>query len=346
VDFFVVLVVLLLAALFAVAGFAKLADLRGSRRVLVDFGVPAAFAPAGAVLLPLVEIATAVALVLHPTARWGAIAALVLLLAFVAGVANALRQGKDVDCGCFGRIYSATAGTATLVRNVVLTALALVVVVHGPGPAIDAWVAERSAAELAAIVLGIVAVGVLAFRLLRQTGAVEKTSEHLRDRLTDADAAPRPQGLPVGAIAPSFSLELLNGGTQTLDALLARGRPVVLVFVSPTCGPCNAVVPNLASWQERLADGVTITIITSGPLRANNEVWRAFPQADVLLDPDDGVSRAYRVTATPRSVRIDPDGRVAGVMVGGAARLEMLIRVALRRAARPASVLEPQPHGV
>ena len=40
-------------------------------------------------------------------------------------------------------MYSEVAGTRALVRNLVLAALAGVLVIHGPGPAIDEWVAEK-----------------------------------------------------------------------------------------------------------------------------------------------------------------------------------------------------------
>ena len=48
---------LLLASVFFVAGAAKLADRDGSRRGLLDFGVPAALAAPFAILLPLSELA-------------------------------------------------------------------------------------------------------------------------------------------------------------------------------------------------------------------------------------------------------------------------------------------------
>src|SRR5262249_5153225 len=61
-----------LAAVFSIAGVAKLRDRNGSRRALVEFGAPSATAPAGAVLLPIAELTTAVALVVTPAAAWGA----------------------------------------------------------------------------------------------------------------------------------------------------------------------------------------------------------------------------------------------------------------------------------
>ena len=142
---------LVLAAVFAVAGVAKLFDRNGSRQALADFGVPAPAVPVAAWLLPLVELATAIALIPPSSARWGALAALVLLLGFVAGIANALRHGKDVDCGCFGKLYSAVAGRATMARNAALAVGAGIVLWQGPGPSIGDWVSARTAAELVAI---------------------------------------------------------------------------------------------------------------------------------------------------------------------------------------------------
>jgi uncharacterized membrane protein YphA (DoxX/SURF4 family) len=63
---------LLLAAIFVVAGVAKLADRAGSRQGLIDFGVPAALATPFGILLPLVEFAVAISLVPVATAWCGA----------------------------------------------------------------------------------------------------------------------------------------------------------------------------------------------------------------------------------------------------------------------------------
>ena len=124
---------LLLAAVFAVAGIAKLRDLEGSRGAMKDFGVPAKLAGPAGVLLPLAEIAVAIALVPTVTARWAAVVALLLLLAFIWGIANALRRGESPDCHCFGQLHSAPAGPSTLARNAALALLAAVVVVEGAG---------------------------------------------------------------------------------------------------------------------------------------------------------------------------------------------------------------------
>ena len=61
---------LLLALVFATAGVAKLADRAGSRRAIIDFGVPAFLAAPLGILLPLAELLVAAAL-LYPRPRPG-----------------------------------------------------------------------------------------------------------------------------------------------------------------------------------------------------------------------------------------------------------------------------------
>src|SRR5215212_2820490 len=122
---------LVLAAVFALAGVTKLADRNGARQAMRDFGVPAALAPALALLLPLAELAAAVALLPTGSAWWGAAGALALLALFIVGIGVSLARGRRPDCHCFGQIASGPIGRSTLTRNGLLAALASFVVVQG-----------------------------------------------------------------------------------------------------------------------------------------------------------------------------------------------------------------------
>ncbi len=104
IDIALLIARVLLAGVFVVAGLAKLADLGGSRQALRDFGVPAFLATPGGILLPLAEIAVAVALIPLASPWWGAIGALALLLAFVLGIGYNLARGRKPDCHCFGQL--------------------------------------------------------------------------------------------------------------------------------------------------------------------------------------------------------------------------------------------------
>src|SRR2546430_4485796 len=97
---------LALAVVFVVAGLAKLLDRAGSRQALIGFGVPPGLAQPMAVVLPLAEVAVAIALVPLASAWWSAVAALVLLAAFVAAIGLNLARGRRPDCHCFGQLYS------------------------------------------------------------------------------------------------------------------------------------------------------------------------------------------------------------------------------------------------
>src|SRR5690625_403003 len=93
-----------LAGVLAVAGIGKLRDLAGSRRAVRDFGVPDQLADPLGTALPVVELALALLLLPGATARWAALAAGLLFLAFIAAIGWNLRQGRQPDCHCFGQI--------------------------------------------------------------------------------------------------------------------------------------------------------------------------------------------------------------------------------------------------
>src|SRR3712207_3335387 len=148
---------LLLAAVFVVAGIAKLADREGSRRAIVDFGVPSALAAPLGLLLPLGELVVAAALLPASTSWWGALGALALLSLFVAGISINLARGRKPDCHCFGQLHSAPAGWKTLARNAVLAAVAGLLPragFHRAGTRAPSSLRELPATPLLALLLG------------------------------------------------------------------------------------------------------------------------------------------------------------------------------------------------
>src|SRR5919106_6937809 len=156
----------LLALVLAVAGAAKLADREGSRQAIVDFGVPSAIAAPLGLLLPLAELAVAVALLPASTAWWGALGALALLSVFVVGITYNLARGRKPECHCFGQLHSAPAGWKTLARNGVLAAIAGFVLwagyEGGAGPSAVAWVGALSTAQLLGLLAGVLVLALFA----------------------------------------------------------------------------------------------------------------------------------------------------------------------------------------
>lgn len=327
---------IVLAAVFVTAGVAKLLDLRGARRALIGFGVPEGAAAVLGLLLPLAELAVAGALVPAESARLGAVGALLLLVAFAVGIANAIARGRAPDCNCFGNLHSAPAGPATLARNLGLAALAGFVVWRGPDTEVGDWVTARSAAELVAVgaALAALALAALARGLWSENRA-------LRRALAVAREAPPPQepeGLPIGAPAPAFELTGIGGEVRTLESLRAGGRPVVLVFFDPGCGPCWNLLPHVPRWQAALQESLPIAVISDGDAERTRAVW-AGRSVEVLLERDRAVSQAYRIRSWPAAVAIGPDGRIASAPALRLDTMEVLIRTMLNGG--PAAVRSP-----
>ncbi len=326
---------LLLALVFAVAGASKLADRAGSRRAVADFGLPAWLAAPLAVLLPLAELAVAAALIPASTAWWGTVGALALLLLSIVGISANLARGKQPECHCFGQLHSAPAGWRTLARNGSLAAVAGFVVWRGyggAGPSALGWLGDLSTARLAGIVAVLVLLGLLAaqwwflLNLMRQNGRLLARLEALEGALTsgslsssgNGSPAHPEEGLPVGSPAPDFELPDLSGRTLSLGTLRASGKPTLLVFTDPNCGPCQALLPEVGRWQRELTEELTISLISQGEPEQDRAEADEHGLSNVALQgarrlPSPTGCGAPRAPSSPaRRLRREPPGRRRG----------------------------------
>ncbi len=290
---------LLLAAVFAIAGAAKLADLEGSRTAVAAFGVPRRFAAPAGTLLPLWELATAVLLCAGVAGAWevlvaGAISALALLALFCTAIAASLLRGARPDCHCFGQLHSAQAGPWTLLRNGALLSVAAFVASGGD----PLFTAASAAAALAVVMVAI--------------------------RFSPRRASPRAaRGLPPGSEAPPFKLTA-GGEAVSLQGLLRRGSPVLLIFTDPDCGPCIALAPRIADWQR--AHGAQLEI--------------------AAVERREDVAAAYGAAGTPNAVLVASDGTIASEVAAGGPAIEALVASALRGSDPEPLTREPMPGSV
>ena len=131
VDTLVLVARLLMAAVFVTAAGSKLFDLAGTRRSVGDFGVPAPLVGPVSVMLPWVELAAVVLLIVPATTWWGGLLALVLLATFTVAVSVNLGSGRTPECRCFGQLAASPVSRLTVLRNVLLSVPAFVVVLAG-----------------------------------------------------------------------------------------------------------------------------------------------------------------------------------------------------------------------
>lgn len=326
-DAALLLLRLTLAAVFVVSAVAKLVDPAGGRQALRDFGVaPALLAPL-ALLLPLAELAVALLLLPSPGVRWGALAALVLLLAFSAAIALQLLRGRTPRCHCFGRLSGAPIGWHTVARNAALAAAAGLLLGRGAGVELTS-AAGLSLLGVAAGVALLGGAGWLLVALWRQQGRLL-----LRLEALEAAAGSPPAAEPrLGTPAPAFVARDLRGVQRSLAELLRRGKPLMLLFGDPACALCNDLLPQVGVWQRAHHAAVTLVLVVRGDAAENRAKTAAFGLTTVLLQDGAGIFEAFGVQGTPSAVWVEADGTLGSAVVGGPRAIAELLasRVASR----------------
>jgi len=218
-----------------------------------------------------------------------------------------------------------------------------------PGTSATHWVTRVPAAWLVAIVAGLLIIALVGFQvwfslqLLSQNGRTLGRIETLEDALegmigalglagNSAAADPgalghglQGGGLPVGSPAPSFKLESVDGERYSLGSLLSAGRPVMLVFSSAGCGPCDALLPEIAGWQGEHPERLAIALIAAGERERNLAKGNEHGIERMLIDPEREVSDAYQAHGTPMAVVITADGMIASPTVGGSEAITTLL---------------------
>jgi peroxiredoxin len=137
------------------------------------------------------------------------------------------------------------------------------------------------------------------------------------------------EGLRAGTPAPAFELPDLAGRIVSLAE--HRGRRVLLVFSDPECGPCEALLPELARLdRDRGPDGLDLLLVSRGDVEENRRkaeasgVW--FP---VVLQPGWKLSKEYGIFATPVAFLVDEEGVIERDVVRGPTEILAVAHAAL-----------------
>ena len=125
--------------------------------------------------------------------------------------------------------------------------------------------------------------------------------------------------LTVGAAAPDFTLETMNGSRFSLQEALRRG-PVVLAFFKISCPVCQFAFPYLERLHKVYGSNSATLVGISQDSRQDTarfvrEYGITFP---VLLDSPQNypVSNAYGLTNVPSVFWIEPGGEIQVSSVG------------------------------
>jgi peroxiredoxin len=188
--------------------------------------------------------------------------------------------------------------------------------------------------------------------LLRQNGRLLVRLEALETSLASGGSSVAPsqngtpvdqaEGLPVGSEAPQFSLFGLYGESITLEALRSSGKPLMMLFTDPGCGPCNAMLPEVGSWQQEHDKKLTLALVSRGQVEENKTKASEHGLKNVLVQKDWEVCESYEVGGTPSAVLIAPDGKVASPVAGGDEGIRALLAYAVGE--RTQLPMQPQHH--
>lgn len=157
-----------------------------------------------------------------------------------------------------------------------------------------------------------VAVAVLSLVVLalaRQLGV-------LHERITPVGALMLAKGLKVGELAPEVAVADLEGRTLSVGGPRSDGRSLLVMFVSPTCPVCKALLPVLKSSRRSEQGWAEIVLASDGDLAEQRAFVReqgleAFPY---VVSAPLGIS--YQVSRLPFAVLVDADGvlRARGII--------------------------------
>ncbi|NUP23803.1 MAG: DoxX family membrane protein [Streptomyces sp.] len=102
---------LLLAVVLSYAGLVKIQDLTEAGRTVALYRiVPEDSAQLVGGVLPFIELALALLLVVGLATRAVAVATAVLMVTYIAAIASVWARGLSIDCGCFSSGGSVTSG--------------------------------------------------------------------------------------------------------------------------------------------------------------------------------------------------------------------------------------------
>lgn len=298
-------VALTLAAVLLTSGIAKLRDRRATRDAFDALRVPAVVpADLAAPALPWIELALAVLLLVAPATGLVLVAALVLLLmlAYTALIGRALGFDEPVTCSCFGSIGRHDVDRTTLARNVLLTALAAVILwFAADGGSVRSALGALDGGGWAALAATVAAAAV-AVLVLGGPAASSPIAPGEAD-LLDYER----QAIPYGALT-------LHHGTTTSLVQLATTQARLLVVLNPGCGPCVRTAERLDDWVARLAPAVGVVAIYPDEASAR-AVGEHAPDLSAW-EPELNVRRVFSVGA-PAAILLGADGYLAGGPVAG-----------------------------
>lgn len=182
--------------------------------------------------------------------------------------------------------------------------------------------------------VAVVALTLVVLALVRQLGV-------LHERIAPAGALMLKQGPRVGEPAPPVTVTTLDGRTLALGGPAASGRSTLIVFVSPTCPVCKALLPVLKSTRSGERDWLDVILASDGPEAEHRQYVAEQGLKDLPYVLSAPLGMAFQAGRLPFAVVIDENGvlRARG-LINSREHLESLFEAKRRGVASLQEYLE------
>jgi thiol-disulfide isomerase/thioredoxin len=126
-------------------------------------------------------------------------------------------------------------------------------------------------------------------------------------------ACHRKPKLPDGDVAATLTVPAI--GARAFDPASLRGKPSLVMFVSPTCSHCLAIIPRGdAAAKEKGAN--VVAVFVAGKAKNAEGVIQHAKFSGVALVDDGSLLKRYRIRRVPYSLVLGPDGRARDAFQG------------------------------
>jgi methylamine dehydrogenase accessory protein MauD len=138
----------------------------------------------------------------------------------------------------------------------------------------------------------------------------------LHERITPVGALMLARGLKVGEQAPLVEVGDLAGEALTIGGPGKEARSLLLMFVSPTCPVCKALLPVLKASRKSEQSWLDIVLASDGELAEQREFVRTQGLEAFRYVVSTPLGVTYQVSRLPYAVLIDDDGtlRARGII--------------------------------
>ncbi len=138
----------------------------------------------------------------------------------------------------------------------------------------------------------------------------------LHERIAPAGALMLAKGLKVGELVPTIAVQDLESHPLALGAPRGDARATLVMFVSPTCPVCKALLPVLKASRASEGDWLDIVLASDGEPAAHREYVAAHRLMSFPYVLSTALGMAYQVSRLPYAVLVDAQGvlRARGIV--------------------------------